>query len=162
VALSLTKLAERNPMFSFKWEFEGNLPFGGPTSDYVESVDLNATNVQIGGGIFSAASYFYMPMFSNVSSFSMTFFEDDEGTTLKWLTSWKSRIKNFDDGSYYLPANYKSEMKFNLCNTMGTPVVASRCSGVWPADTGALSLNYTDSGRITISQTFSCDDQTFE
>ena len=50
-------------------------------------------------------------------------------------------------------------MEFKLLATDNSEVVKITLCSVWPSDTGALSLDYSQSDRVKITQTFSCDDQ---
>lgn len=164
----LSQLLEANrpdPLLSFKWVCSDNtLPFGLPCH-YLEAVELPFENIQVGNGVYVAGSMTYYPGTSDVSGLNMTFYEDQEGNAMAWLLAWKKRIKNFDTGIYglpYGPDGYKQEMKVTMLDTKNKEVMTVTLQGIWPEATSAWSLNYTDAGRLVISQAFSIDTQRIE
>ena len=80
------------------------------------------------------------------------------GNTLRRLTEWKNQIKNFKTGVYKLPSEYKKNIRVSMLDTANNPVITADLLGIWPTDTGNVSLNYTGGERITITQNFSIDD----
>lgn len=165
---SLQKLlAMPDPLLTFKWVCT-YLPFGHKL-EYVESIDLPFLNVSIGDKTHMASGYIYFPGTHDISSFSMTFYEDSNGSSSKWIWGWKSKIKDFSTGLYNLPGTgsdddnapgFKKSIRVQLLDTANNPVISAQLIGVWPADTGNFGLNYTDTnGRVTVTQTFSVDDQ---
>lgn len=160
---ALTQLAKRaldqrpDPLFDFKW-LSDVIPLGLPP-DYLESIDIPFMNITVGDAVYAGASFTYYPGTHNVSAFSATFYEDSLCTTLKWILAWKAKIKNFETGVYELPTVYKQDWTVKLLNTKNIPVMNIKLIGVWPSDTSNYSLNYTSNGRLTISQSFSIDNQ---
>lgn len=162
--------AEKSPLLTFKWVCS-SLPFGfDPT--YVESLDLPFCNVDVSQGWHGAGSFTYYPEFSNISSFSLTLYEDSSMSTLQWLTFWKNQIKvlyptsaengSGKAGAYFLPRYYKRNMEFKLLATDNSEVLKVTLINVFPTDTGNLSMDYTQSDRVKLTQTFSCDDQSLD
>ena len=175
-----------DPLLSFKWICT-YLPFGLDPS-YVESVDLPFSNISIADGWMGAATYTYYPSFSNISTFSLTIYEDSVMSTLQWITFWKNQISFIypgvaspandvgqsvgkaatvitgggANGCYFMPSMYKRNIIFQLLDTTNSPVMNVTLQGVWPSDTSNLSLDYSGSERVKISQTFSCDGQSLE
>lgn len=156
----IAKLKERNdPLLSFKWLCpDETLPFGLP-SDFLESVDLPWNNIKTESGFYVNGSYLYYPGAHDIESFSMVFYEDDKVTCTKWIQQWKAAIKSFDTGLYNLPKDYKKDMKVQLMDSKNNPIMTVELIGIWPEATSPWSLNYTDNGRLTVSQSFSIDDQ---
>ena len=150
-------LTRPDPLLSFKWVSQ-LLPFELP-SHYLEGIDLPFNNVAVHEGVYSASGYTYYPGSHNVASFNATFYMDSEGTSLKWLMAWKAKVKSFETGVYELPVKYKQSWKVQLLDTTNKVIIQSELVGVWPSDTSAFSLNYTDNGRLTLQQAFSIDDQ---
>jgi hypothetical protein len=151
-----------DPLLSFKWVCT-ELPLDHPVH-YVESINLPFLNVGIGDKAHASAGYSYFPSTHDISSFSITFYEDSNAKSSKFLWKWKNEIKDFSTGLYNLPGSdgsgYKKTIKVALLDTANNKVLSANLLGVWPADTDSLNLNYTEvGGRITISQTFSIDDQ---
>jgi hypothetical protein len=155
-----TLLGMPDPMLNFKW-ICNSLPFGHPIN-YVEGIDLPFLNIDIGDKVHSASGYTSYPGTHNISSFSITFYEDSFATTSKFIWAWKNKIKDFKTGLYNLPIDYKQEIEVVMLDQGNNPVMSALLIGVWPSDTGNFSLNYTDAGRVTITQTFSIDDQSIE
>jgi len=160
---------DKHPLFTFKWVCD-SLPFGLDPS-YVESLDLPFANIDQQQGWHGASTFSYYPDFSTISTFSLTFYEDSSASTMQWIVRWKNSIKvlypasSSDSGTYgayYLPKNYKRNMVFTMLATDNSPVMQITLINVWPTDTGNLSLDYSQSDRVKITQTFSCDDQTIK
>ena len=154
-----------DPLLSFKWVcLDDTLPFGLPCH-YLEAVELPWENIQVGNGVFVGGSMTYYPGTSDVSGLNLTLYEDQKGTTTEWILNWKARIKNFKTGIYGLPYGkngYKRQMKVALLDTKNQPVIVATLGGIWPEATSAWSLNYTDAGRLVVSQAFSIDIQEVE
>ncbi len=159
-ATDIEKLLKRpDPLLSFRWGCTSEyLPFGLP-SVYMESIDLPFLNIAVQEGRFAGGSYNYYPGFHNISQFNIVLYEDVQGTALNWVKQWKSRVKNFSTGAYFLPVNYKRDIEVGFFNPKGVIIKKFKLLGVWPAETGNQTLNYTESGRITVTQTFSVDSQ---
>ena len=144
---------------SFRWV--SDVPPLGLPYTYVEEVDLPFNNIQVASGWAGGSGFTYFPSTHDISSFSITFYEDIHATTMKWLLKWKSKVKDFSTGLYGLPDSengYKQNWTFILTDNKGNPVLRSKMTGMWPAETSNFTLN-TESARITISQTFSVDGQ---
>lgn len=154
----IATLARRpDPLLNFKWMcIDGTLPFGHP-ADYLEAVDLPFNNVKV-DSVPVGSGYTMYPLQHEVESTSMSFYEDHNGKTLLWLMGWKSQIKNFSNGAYNLPGKYKRDMTVGLLDTKGNIILSHKLIGIWPTQTSNLSLNYNESGRLVIQQTFSVDD----
>lgn len=164
-----------DPLLSFKWVCL-LLPFQDITRmrpEYVEAVDLPFNNIGVAQGVFSAGGFTMYPTSHTVSTLAVTFYEDRFGTAGAYLQYWKSLVKNFETGEYGLPHSgiststskpgYKQDILVALLDQKNEIVVRARVKDVFPSDTNALSLNYTDgTSRITMQQTFSVDDIVYE
>ncbi len=155
----LTK-GRSDPLLNFKWVTEEFL-FGLPGS-YLESVDLPFNNLSVRQGIYNGGSFTYYPGTNNISSVSMTFYEDSEGSTVQWLEGWKAKVFDSKTGLRKLPSNYKRVVQVHLLDTEGEKVITAVLEGLFPDATQNIQLSYNESGRITISQTFSCDNGSFK
>lgn len=142
---------------SWKWVYADNtLPFGLPY-EFVEGCSLSFNNIgsnQIGvnGGFIG------MPGTHTIAPISLTLAADGAGQVLRWIEGWKSKVKNFKTGLYNGQSAYKRDMKFSMLDTTGNPNVTLRYSGCFPTDTGGLDLNYSESGRLILTQPFAVDD----
>lgn len=156
-----TLLGMPDPLLNFKWVCSG-LPFGHPVN-YVEGIDLPFNNITNGNKSHVASGYSYYPGTHDISSFSMTFYEDVSALSSKFILAWKNKVKDFNTGIYQLPgvggSGYKQEVVVALLDQKNNPIMEVTLLGVWPTDTGNFNLNYTDSGRLTVTQTFSVDGQ---
>ena len=159
-ATQIEKLRQRNdPLLSFKWICPDEaLPFGLP-STYLESVDVPWNNIKVEGGVYVNGKYVYYPGAHDISGLNMVFYEDDKASCMKWIMQWKAAIKDFETGLYNLPKDYKKDMKVQLMDSKNNPIMTVELIGIWPEATSNWSLNYTDNGRLTVSQAFSIDDQ---
>lgn len=149
-----------DPLLEWKWVCT-ELPLGhDPT--YVEEVDLPFPEIQQKEGLFGAGTYTYYPAFEDVSAFDITFYEDSQVNTSKWLKKWFERIRRPSDGAYYLPTNYKFNIKLELKDTSGKTVMYVTLINCWPTSRGNWSLNYTSNERIKVQQNFSIDAVDFQ
>ncbi len=161
-ATSIQKiLAFSDPLLSFKWVCT-KLPFGFPP-ERVEAIDLPFLNIAVGDKTHIASGYMYYPSTHDISSFSMTLYEDSSASAMKFIWQWKRAVKDFKTGFYNVPGvndnGYKKTIVVQLLDASNNPVITATLKGCWPADTGNFALNYTDTNRLTVVQTFSVDDQ---
>lgn len=153
-----------DPLLFFRWVVTGEVPFSqqfGIDHTWIESVELPFPNIQA-DGVFGGSTYSYFPQFHNVAAVTVNIYGDGEGKFLKWLMYWKSQVKNLSTGLYKLPYQYKRDLQVSLLNSKGSEIVKAKLLGIWPADTGNLSLDYNGSERVIVSQNFSVDDVVFE
>lgn len=149
---------EHEPLMGFKWVCT-SLPYGLPVT-YVESVQVSWVKLNIKDGLFAEGTYSYFPGFSDIDQFTMTFHEGIGTKTRRWLSYWLSRIKNFETGTYFLPNNYKEDIKVSLLDNQNNKVMDVTMVDCWPIVPDPIELNYTDpSSRVTLSVSFSVDDQ---
>lgn len=149
--------ARPDPLLNWQWIcLDGTLPFDHP-NEYLESIDLPFNNIR-SESVYVGSGYTCYPQAHEVEAFTAVFYEDCYAATTTWLQDWKSKIKNFSTGVYGLPKDYKKTMTVALLTTKGEPALQYRLIGIWPTITSSLSLNYNESGRIILSQTFSVDD----
>ncbi len=146
-----------DPMLQFKWVAK-SLPFELPP-EYMEGVDIPFNNTSISEGVYVGGKYMYFPGTTSISSFTAAFYEDRNGRALKWLELWKSKVRNTSTGARGLPKDYKRDIVVTQLDSKNNSIITYRLKNCWPADTAALTLNYTDgSARIIHQQTFSVDD----
>lgn len=148
-----------DPLLDFKWACT-KLPLGLDPS-YVEEVDLPWPEISQKEGLFGAGTYTYYPAFEDISAFDITFYEDSQLNTTKWLMNWFERIRNPKNGAYYLPGNYKFDIVVELMDTTGKAIGEARLLNVWPTTKGNWPLSYTGGDRIKVQQNFSVDNLKF-
>jgi hypothetical protein len=146
-----------SPQLDFKWVCL-YLPFNHPLH-YVESIDVPWLNISVGDKTHAGSTYEYYPGTHDIQPVSITFYEDERATSLKYVTNWKSKVKSLETGFYNLPTVYKQEVRAQLLDTSNNPVVSITLTGVWPSETQSYSLKYTDAGRLVVTQSFSVDNQ---
>lgn len=145
-------------MHSWKWVYaDDELPFGLPYS-YVEGASLSFTNIAPSNQQYVNGGFMALAGPHSVAGPSLTLYEDQHASSLKWINVWKRAIKDFSSGLYNGQSSYKRDLKFNLMDTTGAVVLTAKYMGCFPTDTSPLDLQYTESGRLTISQAFWADD----
>lgn len=148
-----------DPFQEWKWAVIGGVPFGEQFSVnhyYIENIELPFKNVQV-DQIFAAGKQFSYPAFENISAFTVNFYADSEGRSLKWILHWKSLVLNPTTRLYGLPKDYLRDWTVGLMNPKGEVTVKAKLIGTWPADTNSVSLSQNN-GRVVMSQNFSIDD----
>lgn len=152
--------AKLDPLLDFKWACT-SLPLGhDPT--YVEEVDLPFQQISPKEGLFGAGQYTFHPAFQDISAFDITFYEDSQLNTSKWLQTWFERIRRPSDGAYYLPTNYKFDIQLELMDTTGATVGRVTLINVWPTARGNWPLSYSGNDRLKVQQNFSVDRMVFD
>lgn len=158
---TLKKLEERPPpMLTFRWTCL-KLPFEMDVN-YVESISLPFPTVDVGDPLYGGGTFFHFPTFVRLDSFNMTFYEDQNATTYKWIIKWISKIRNFKEGWYNLPGEYKMPIEIAIFDDVEDQIVKATLEGCWPTQIANLDLNYTESNRVIINITFSVDAMKFE
>jgi hypothetical protein len=148
----------KEPALPFKWIVK-SLPYGLDPA-YVEEVQIPWTKLDIKDGLFGAATYSYYPGFSSTDQFNITFYEDSASTVTNWVLAWMRRIKNFEQGWYYLPPNYKENIEVTVLDTRNSPIMEIKMLNVWPIVRDPWALTYSDhTGHLRINQNFSVDSQ---
>lgn len=155
---TLDQAHERSdPLLDFLWWCpDASLPFGLP-SNFLESVDIPFNNIA-SNTVFSGSGYLCYPGTHSIDAFNMTLYEDSAARAVNYIKEWKSKVKNFSDGSYGLPIDYKRDMNVELLTTTGDVALRCKLIGIWPTTTSPFALNYTSSGRLVVTQTFAIDD----
>ena len=165
--------ARPDPLLSFKWmladttfpsftpaDQTGQLtgtPISLPRS-YLEGIDLPFNNIEQGESVYFQGGKISFPGAHALGpTVSMTLYEDNDALTMKWLTAWKSNIKNFTDGTYFMPTQYKRDINLSMLNTKNDIVLNAKLIGLWPSDTTALQLGYGSGERLVMTQGFSID-----
>ena len=153
-----------DPLMAWEWRLKDShflLPNGnrGVPASYIETIDLPFNNINVEDGLFGGGSYTYFPGFHDVSAFSVTFYEDNKAATLKFIKEWKALIKDFNTGFYNPPSKFKlQKLPVVLMDSKGNTILEVELQGIWPAETGNLSLDTASTNRVQITQTFSIDD----
>lgn len=149
-----------DPLLDFKWACV-SLPLGHDPS-YVEEVDLPWPSISQKEGLFGAGRYTYDPAFEDISAFDITFYEDSQLTTTKWLRKWFEKIRRPSDGGFYLPGNYKFDIQVELVDTTGATIGTAKLINVWPTSQGNWPLSYSGGDRIKVQQNFSIDNMSID
>lgn len=163
-ATQLGRMVSRpDPMLSFRWMVK-KVPYEGESwaidDSYIENFETPFNNIDA-SGIFMGGGRAYFPEFHDVSAFSIVFYGDSLGKSLKYLWTWKQKVKSFRTGLYSLPNGpdgYKQDFIVALLDAKGDSILELTYKGCWPTDTSPITLDQEGSTRITHSQTFSTDD----
>ena len=109
---------------------------------------------RFGGGI--RQNY---PRFQTAQPLSITFYETQQYSTIRYLSQWKKRVVNPETHNYGVPLAYKRNMYLYafdyVSNTRPTFVGIFR--DCWPTNVGGLNFSYDSSQRITVQAEFACD-----
>jgi hypothetical protein len=164
--LSLEEFAEkrsgdRSPMLDFYW-YCVELPFDLDPS-YVETVTLPIPSINM-KPVFMAGRFAQYPGFRELSAFDITFYEDVSMRSFKYVDDWRNRVMHPTEGYYYLPGNYKRNMKFALTDgrTTDSPIMTVSLEDVWPTTTSPIGLVNNGGQAIKIQQNFAIDRVTYE
>ena len=152
---------DRSPLLDFYW-YCVELPFDLDPS-YVETVSLPVPSINM-KPVFMGARFRQYPGFRELSAFDITFYEDVSLRTHRWIEDWRNRIMDPETGTYFLPGNYKRNMKFALTDgrTTDTPVMTVTLVDVWPTTTSAFELQNAGGQPIKVQQNFAIDDVIYD
>jgi hypothetical protein len=143
------------PVHDWKWHCT-SLPLG-MQSDFCESVSIPFPSFNI-KPLFGAGTFTFYPGFEEIQAFDCQFHLDEAMTTIKWLTAWKEKIRDPENGAFYLPTNYKFDIEFQLLGTKNDVLLTVVCKNCWPSTKSNWDLNYTSTnGLLKVHQNFSCD-----
>lgn len=146
---------DRSPIHDWKWHCT-SLPYGMDT-DYCESVSIPFPSFNI-KPLFGAGTFSYYPGFLEIQAFDCQFHEDEALRTSKWLSMWKERIMDPENGAFYLPTNYKMDLEFELLDNKNQSILSILCKNCWPSTKQNWDLTYTSTnGLIKVHQNFSTD-----
>lgn len=175
-AASLTDIgrmkARPDPILEFRWVVSGDIPFAtGTFTDpydggtynyaidytYIETVNLPFNNVA-SQDVFCGSGYTVFPGNHKIGGFSLNVYADIAGNSMKWLQAWKSKVKNFETGTYGLPKDYKRNLQVQLLDNKGNVIITYTLIRAWPEATQDLNLTNDGQGRLVYAQSFALDD----
>lgn len=150
------RTGDRSPMLDFYW-YCVELPFGHDP-DYVETVSLPFPSINM-KPLFIASKFAQYPGFMEIAAFDMTLYEDVRMRSHHWIKDWQDRIRDPQTGTYFLPGNYKRDMRFALTDgtTRDTPVLTVTLQNCWPTTTSALELTNAGGQALKVQQNFAID-----
>jgi hypothetical protein len=133
-----------------------SLGLGARNGLTVESVQWTMNKVQQKQR-FQGGRYIHRPDFHDIDPVTMVIYETENFDALESILKWKLSVVD-SEGNYGLPADYMKDITMELWNQSSESAAMTRyLRNCWPTETAPLELNYTDSGRITLSVTFSAD-----
>lgn len=153
-----------DPAPSWRWIAEMPSIDGAPNVSKFVIESVTATHPKIPStGRFGGGTNRYYPQMNDIDGTSMTFYETSEYDATRYLYSWQ-RLVLHPNGCYGLPKDYKKFMQINLYDNAddSSPKLQVRLNGIWPTDIGSFDLNYTESGRRTVTANFSVDSNEIE
>lgn len=104
------------------------------------------------------ASNTYFPDFNDVDAVSITFYENKNYETTKWINQWRLKVVN-KDGTYGLPIDYKVDAEasfYPIDSDEATLRVAIK--QMWPTEQASIDYSNEDSaGRVKVTVPFSVD-----
>lgn len=155
------RTGDREPMLDLNW-YCLSLPFGLDLS-YVETVSLPFPSMNMKPQ-FYGGRFLQFPGFQEISAFDITFYEDVRMRSRKWAMEWQRRIRDPATGAYFLPQNYKRDMKFALIDgtSNNTPIMTVTMRACWPTTPNAIDLSNTGGQPIKLQLNFATDGMEYE
>lgn len=151
--------AGRGPLLNFKWVLRAFPDVDGVETIpnyYCESVNLPFAQIQEKTKNIAATNIFLAGL-SQINSFDLEIYEDEQARSFKYITGWHAQIQDPFTGRYYPALNYKKDMIVTLFNTKNEPILDVMLKNAWPLGTQNWALNYSGSERIKNNVNFACD-----
>lgn len=153
------KMAARpDPALSFRWQIV--LPMLSPNlfdptiniNDYVEEVSL-ATSYHQPYSVYRAGNMDYFANYQDVSSISVTFYEDRLFTATTYVNAWKRMIYNPSTKVFGVPygpneSGYKKVVRVLALDEYNQKVGEFLCTGVFPLQPQSLGFQSQSSDRL--------------
>ena len=112
-------------------------------------------------GRFHSGSFVYYPQQNNINAISMNFIETEDYDILEYMYRWRNLVVSEEDGTYGASKDYKKLVELTMLNNMGKEALKIVYKGIWPTETGNLSVSGSEENFVTIEQTFSTDSCVF-
>lgn len=157
-ALSRTRaMSVAPPANNWRWLVRMPIVPGAPsaTSVIVDQMDFSHRSIAPQPRFVGSTHQNY-PTTSDVSSFSASFYEDENYTATRYLYAWQSLVID-EFGVHGMPVEYKKDLLLEMYSLTDQKGFTGRVMGVWPTNVGNFSLSYNESGRLIVSCTFSAD-----
>lgn len=157
-ALSRTRALTLAPPAN-NWRWLARMPIvpGGPSPTNVVADQIELVHRSIAPQPrFVGSTHQSYPTTSDVSSFSMSFYEDENYTATKYLYAWQALVID-EFGVHGMPVDYKKDILLEMYSITDQKGFTARILGTWPSNVGNFSLSYNESGRLVVSCTFSAD-----
>lgn len=157
-ALSRTRaLTLAAPANNWRWLARMPIVPGGPPATSVVADQIELVHRAIAPQPrFVGSMHQSYPTTSDVSSFSMSFYEDENYTATKYLYAWQALVID-EFGVHGMPVDYKKDILLEMYSITDQKGFTARLVGTWPSNVGNFSLSYNESGRLVVSCTFSAD-----
>lgn len=155
----------REPATSWRWivempnlgglgrqsPYDGLSPLSQLPRGYVEQIGLPFLEIDSDDRARAAMSTFYARKI-NISTVSITLYEDDAYTSLRYLLTWMNKVVD-GNNNYGAPSDYRKDIRFEAYDIKSRtrPKIEVDLKGCWPLNPGNIDYNYTDSGRISIN-----------
>lgn len=144
--------SRKDPQLTFHWS--AILPFGFPPS-HVEEVSFPSANIEA-MPFHRGNKKRYDPGFVDTESINITFYEDNVGTTSKYLFAWKKKVVD-SKGHYGKPSEYKKPIVLTYHDSKSNPTIVCRCIDVWPTHISTMPGG-SDNDRLRVECSFSIYD----
>jgi hypothetical protein len=163
--LDLYALADPMPSWRWKARIIPNASEAAQKVDWTRLI-FEEVNLPNGDNIPAKSTFVnghnvYFPDFSDVPSVSVTIYEDENGSAIRELQTWRSLVKRRVGAYsvYGLPFEYKQTMLIDLYGFADNknPVLSSQVVDLWPTDPGTWRLGYDASNRLFHQITMQCD-----
>jgi hypothetical protein len=151
---------ERSPQMLWKWkllEFP-NLGSGitSPPDFYCEKINLPFSQISEKTKNIAATNIFLAGL-SQIQSFDIEIYEDEQLSSLLYLTEWQNSIQNPQTGGYFPANNYKKDMTVHLYNSQNVATFKILLRNCFPLGLQNISLAYDTNDRMRHNINFACD-----
>lgn len=147
--------ARIDPARTYKFEVFLPSSSGINISTFVEDVRFSLQDFSV-KPYQSSAQLFKFAGETVASDVVITFYEGEDYFMSKYLQGWRNSIRNAD-GTYNYPRTYKSKIIVHLLDGRNKKVAQVNCLNCWPQSALQMGYSYYESGRVTVSQSFACD-----
>lgn len=162
----LSKMRLRaDPQFNFNWrvflpEIRGTDGVSGFDGSVLEVFNYYVEDVHISLPFFTAQDYFrngtrvYYPTYSDTGTINITFYEDGNMNTTRYIEAWKNLIQNRVTGLYNFPSAYKKQITVVTLDNMNVVGGFFLVDGAFPTQSQPIHFGSASSDIVRINQEF--------
>lgn len=147
-------LSRADPHMNVEWTIE--MP-DGLGAEYVEEATAVMSEFDL-EGVFRGGGKLFYPGIINVSSISLSFYEDQLFTATQYIVGWRDRVGDTGTGLLNYPADYKRHIKIKALDLAGNAIAIFDYGGCWPSKPPTYQFGSRDSERTILQNVeFSVD-----
>ncbi len=147
-------MSRADPHLNVEWTIE--MP-DGLGAEYVEEATATMSEFDI-EGVFRGGSKSFYPSIINVSTISLSFYEDQLFTSTQYLRAWRDRIGDTGTGLLNYPEEFKRHIKIKALDLAGNAIAIFDYGGCWPVKMPTYNFGSSDAQRTILQNVeFSVD-----